>query len=297
MKLLNFKVRDQNRQPRLIYRVRTLNSRFMRHHSTKQILAVLAVCLGFSSSGLAQATVGCLGCDWAALTAPAPIAAPVRRNLRQVADAAAATTPATAPEALPDERNLGRVQVPTNYRIGFRGRLNLDPNAAPASFEGRVTDMQRQRSGRSSLIPAMQNPYTDPAAVRRLVQDAISNRNYRSRGQCWIYVRQALARSGMVPRGTPLQATTPQARVQRLQSAGFRNIVNSNLAMRPEDAPVGSVLIFAHRSNPRDPGDAQIRTETGYVNDFFWPTAFTNQTTGRNFRLIGVMVRDDRGSR
>lgn len=293
MKLLNFRVRDQIHPPRLIYRVRTLNPRFVRHHSSKLVLAALAASLSFSSAGLAtavpdrglQAEVGCLGCDWAALTAPAPVSAPVRRNLRQVADATAGPVPpASAP---PATGALGRVQVPTNYDIRFRGRLNLDPNV----LSRRVTDVYQQRTRESSIVPAMQNPYTDPAAVRRLIQDALYHRNYRSRGRCWVKVRESLVRSGMVPPGTILNAEFPRQRVQRLEAAGFRNILDANLAARPQDAPVGSVLIYAHRTNPRDPADAQIRTETGYVNDFYWPTAYTNQSGKSNYRVIGVMVR------
>ena len=185
-----------------------------------------------------------------------------------------------------ESRSTDRTAYRTHRFHGF------DPNAPAASYIGRVNE--RNKNGRgTTLVDAPANPYSDPQKISRLIQTALNHATEYSRRRCWLFVRKAIESSGMVPPGTVLSGTTPRDHIHKLEAAHFRNILDSNLKAHPEDAPVGSILIYEKTGQPNAPGDAQIRTEHGYVSDFYWPTAFFHQTTGQSHRVIGVMVKDN----
>ena len=91
----------------------------------------------------------------------------------------------------------------------------------------------------------------------------------------------------------------PAYRVDVMKRHGFKNAMVKfpSLGEYPEDAPLGSVVVAYDPRNPRNPCDVQIRTEHGWVGDMYYPTAYTHQSsTGRNCKVLGVMVKDDSGT-
>jgi hypothetical protein len=234
-----------------------------------------------------EASQICLTCSGAGAQ-PAPVAADTAGNLTEIShELKQKQEPAAIPAA--SVRASQRTQrVPRKYYSRQVGAFNPD---LPASrFFGKATDANLA-GRRSSLIDAPRNPYVREDLVNNLIRTALNHRHAWSIGECWISIRKALVDSKLVGSNVNLRAQTPRARVAALKTAGFRNIVDANLMKHPEDAPKGAVLVYEVNGAPNLPGDAQIRTDHGFVSDWFWPTAYTHQSIGSGrAHLIGVMV-------
>jgi len=78
-----------------------------------------------------------------------------------------------------------------------------------------------------------------------------------------------------------------------LLKTSYRNHIKT-----PYDAPVGSVLVYegygAKKGGDRGykSGNIEIRTEKGFISDYYSETARTGATSaGRSRRLIGVYIK------
>jgi hypothetical protein len=94
-----------------------------------------------------------------------------------------------------------------------------------------------------------------------------------SRERCWHYVKEALLASGAI-NSYPKTAYARQAGDELVRDYGFKR-----LSIRdPYAAPRGSVLVYADGGAA---GHVEIRTESGFVSDYFSKTAC-------RYRLIAV---------
>jgi hypothetical protein len=185
-----------------------------------------------------------------------------------------------------------------------------NPSAAgPNGLRQTVAALSSQVTGAqaSSGSPHGLNNYKDRADVRTMMASArrrtYINYSPRSRsyfgrknprqytGFCYHYIKDAIYDSGMVPRGSLTHAPASDA-AQELSRQGFTNLLNSNPSLRqhPENAPVGSIIVYAGDRTYRY-GDIQIKTEDGFIADYFSPNAMTHQHNGAHFHVVGVMVK------
>ena len=106
----------------------------------------------------------------------------------------------------------------------------------------------------------------------------IAERNARSHTihRCWRYVKRALVAANVVDR-YPNGVSAKYAGAELTRNFGFRKL---SCVKRPEDAPVGAVLVYGGRGH----GHVEFRTEGGYVSDYKSPRH-------SNRPLIGVYVK------
>lgn len=96
-----------------------------------------------------------------------------------------------------------------------------------------------------------------------------------STAYCWRYVKNALVSSGVV-QSRPTTRFAKQAGTELCQSYGFRKLDIRD----PYSAPVGAVLVYGGSHT----GHVEIRTENGFVSDFYSARAHTRP-------LIGIYVK------
>lgn len=90
----------------------------------------------------------------------------------------------------------------------------------------------------------------------------IAERNARSRSirRCWRYVKRALVAADAVD-SYPNGVSAKYAGSVLTRNYGFTKLDD---VKRPEDAPVGAVLVYGGRGH----GHVEFRTEHGYASDF-----------------------------
>lgn len=104
---------------------------------------------------------------------------------------------------------------------------------------------------------------------------AHSKAHSRSTSYCWRYVKNALVSSGAVD-SRPTTRYAKQAGTELCQHYGFRKLDIKD----PYSAPVGAVLVYGGSHT----GHVEIRTENGFVSDFYTTRAHTRP-------LIGIYVK------
>jgi len=97
-----------------------------------------------------------------------------------------------------------------------------------------------------------------------------------TRRRCWRYVKRALVQAEVVES----YPGTVNAKDAGWELTEHHNFVQLTDITRPEDAPLGSVLVYGGRGA----GHVEFRTEEGYVSDF-------HSTRPSSRPLIGVFVK------
>ena len=85
-----------------------------------------------------------------------------------------------------------------------------------------------------------------------------------SRSMCWHYVKEALLASGVID-SRPKSELAKDAAQDLVSNYGFKKLSVSD----PFAAPVGSVLVYGANHAA---GHVEIRTQDGFVSDFFSKT-------------------------
>jgi hypothetical protein len=114
----------------------------------------------------------------------------------------------------------------------------------------------------------------DPRMIRA-AQIARERAKPKMTWYCWRYVKNALLASGLVS-SRPTSAWAKQAGAELCARYGFVRLPISD----PMKAPVGAVVVYG---GP-DAGHVELRTEKGFVSDFFSPTPYPRP-------LVGVYVK------
>ena len=120
------------------------------------------------------------------------------------------------------------------------------------------------------LGPASKGLRYDARMLRavRLAQDRAHD---RTTWHCWAYVKNALLAANVVPsRPTTLYAR--QAGEELVRHFGFKQLRE----MDPRRAPIGAVVVYGGG----DAGHVELRTESGFVSDFFSPTPYPRPVLG-----------------
>jgi hypothetical protein len=113
------------------------------------------------------------------------------------------------------------------------------------------------------------------ARMIRAADIALERAQPRMTWYCWRYVKNALLAAGLVD-SRPSSPWAKQAGDELCAKFGFKKLAIRN----PYKAPVGAVIVYG---GP-DAGHVEIRTEKGFVSDFFSRTAYPRP-------LIGVFVK------
>lgn len=149
--------------------------------------------------------------------------------------------------------------------------------------------------------------YSKRSDVLKMVSTAMATARGRgSSGQCLDYVLRALNSSGVAPRWWASGQASDynmyaKYSIPHLEERNFLNLLSAESTLSAEDAPVGSILVYSGRSptsncrdgssraSPeKDCGHIEIRTENGYVSDFYSTQPIT--AIGP-YKLIGIMIQ------
>ena len=109
------------------------------------------------------------------------------------------------------------------------------------------------------------------ARMLRAVKLAQDRAHQRTTWHCWAYVKDALLASSVVP-SRPTTAYARQAGEELVRDFGFKKLRGSD----PRRAPVGAVVVYGGG----DAGHVELRTERGFVSDFFSPTPYPRPVLG-----------------
>jgi hypothetical protein len=173
---------------------------------------------------------------------------------------------------------------------------------------GAVTSFVYNNS--SLTYEALVNNYSDSPEVKKLIRSAKNkisgNGKYslrsKSTGYCYRYVKWALMDGGLAmdSNGRPykIPGANPKTAGPALKSQGFTNLLETpyaNNIRSAYDAPVGAILIYSGGTY----GHAEIRTEEGFISDYFNKRARTGDekegrgslTSGKYRKLVGVYVK------
>jgi hypothetical protein len=109
----------------------------------------------------------------------------------------------------------------------------------------------------------------------RAAEIAVSRAGTQTTWRCWHFVKDALLDAGVIS-SRPHSPWAKQAGDELCEKFGFKKLPVNN----PLDAPVGAVVVYG---GP-DAGHVELRTESGFVSDFFSSTPYPRP-------LIGVYVK------
>ena len=109
------------------------------------------------------------------------------------------------------------------------------------------------------------------ARMLRAVKLAQDRAHARTTWRCWAYVKNALLAAKVVP-SRPTTAYARQAGEELERDFGFKKIRESD----PRRAPVGAVVVYGGG----DAGHVEMRTERGFVSDFFSTTPYPRPVLG-----------------
>lgn len=104
-----------------------------------------------------------------------------------------------------------------------------------------------------------------------------------STSYCWRYVKNALVASGVVG-SRPSTRYAKQAGAELCEHYGFRKLDIRD----PYGAPVGAVLVYGGSYT----GHVEIRTENGFVSDFYSAKAHTRPLIGIYVKPSGTELED-----
>ncbi len=163
----------------------------------------------------------------------------------------------------------------------------------------------------SEGLADMDSYYANSPQVRSMLAYAWQSKHPRTVRRCYHYVKQALYRAGIVPRGSLTGNHAYQA-LPDLKKQGFINLLEitdgkgrhpyAGLTSDPAKAPVGSIVVY--QGDGLYPwsqdGDVQIHmADGGWISDYYSPHYMTEQYTYWNgykysdkqhFKVIGVMI-------
>ncbi len=151
-----------------------------------------------------------------------------------------------------------------------------------------------------ALMATIDNGYRVTHRRRSItVKDGVRS---SSRGICYRGVKTVLQRSGMVDRYLP--GGSARGAGPHLQQDGFINLLETDYKEKitsPNDAPLGSVLVYEGDPRTRSRSDRnyrhghiEIRTDQGFISDYFSETARTGDAlAGRGRRLVGVYIKSN----
>ena len=109
------------------------------------------------------------------------------------------------------------------------------------------------------------------ARMLRAVKLAQDRAHQRTTWRCWAYVKDALVAANVV-RSRPTTAYAQQAGDELVRNFGFKKLRESD----PTRAPIGAVVVYGGG----DAGHVELRTERGFVSDFFSPTPYPRPVLG-----------------
>ena len=145
--------------------------------------------------------------------------------------------------------------------------------------------------------------YSEGAEVKASINYAVKHYSWtRSRSKCYKAVKLALTASpagrgqGLIPAHFDDEAAL-NAQFTLKDNYGFVNLMMDptfkNEIKSATDAPKGSVLVYSsgkkcRRSKIEDCGHVEIKTDRGYVSDFFSKTPISDDP---EYILVGVMIK------
>lgn len=151
--------------------------------------------------------------------------------------------------------------------------------------------------------------YSNSSLVKTTIDYAIRNfGRLRARGKCYMAVKLSLAASptkkdkaGLIPGRFPDEAALNAK--NSLKEYGFINLLETEPfkyeIKNAAQAPKGSVLVYSsgkkcHHSRIKDCGHVEIKTDKGYISDFFSKDPITIDP---RYKLVGVMIKPMDGSK
>ena len=109
------------------------------------------------------------------------------------------------------------------------------------------------------------------ARMLRALQLAENRAHLRTTWHCWAYVKDALL-AAQVVQSRPTTLYARQAGDELVRRHGFKQLRE----MDPQRAPIGAVVVYGGG----DAGHVEMRTERGFVSDFFSPTPYPRPVLG-----------------
>ncbi len=126
-----------------------------------------------------------------------------------------------------------------------------------------------------------------------MINYAEKNKEPKSTGWCYRYVKKALQASGLASKY--LEGASAKNAGGPLKAEGFKNLMDVpkgvNKIKSPYNAPMGAILVYSGGEH----GHIEIKTKNGFISDYESKMARTGSSqsaiSGRNRTLIGVYVK------
>lgn len=171
------------------------------------------------------------------------------------------------------------------------------------SGESRVLEEQNPQVV-TNIMDASKLGYTASRGKRSVHVRAPPRVAGRSIGACYNGVKRLLLKAGIIKKKEQLPSGPAKLAGNDLKPFGFVNILTDpkykkykDAIKSPQDAPRGSILVYEGygRRLKRDRGypygHVEVRTETGFISDFYSETPRTGSTfIGNSRRLIGIYI-------
>lgn len=152
----------------------------------------------------------------------------------------------------------------------------LDLQAPRHLFSYRDAAGRAQTAGVIDHPLAKIDPRIDPK-LRHAASLAQERAHAHSRARCWHYVKEALLAAHVVDR-FPKTEYAREAGAELVRDFGFRRLPIRD----PYAAPLGSVIVYDRGRSGY--GHVEIRTQTGFVSDYF-------SKTRCRYPLLGIYAK------
>ncbi len=145
--------------------------------------------------------------------------------------------------------------------------------------------------------------YSNSDEVKRMIK--FSEKKYgqvlRGPGKCYTGVKAALAAAGLVPH-KKIGGEAALSAKETLKEFNFINLMEEPHKLsitNPSQAPLGAILVYSsgkkcRNSKIKDCGHIEIRTDKGFISDFFSTEPIT---TDPRYKLVAVMVKKMDGTK
>ena len=141
---------------------------------------------------------------------------------------------------------------------------------AEKSLYNRENTRQPNASEQERLGPESRGLRYD-ARMLRTVKLAQDRAHQRTTWHCWAYVKDALLAANVI-QSRPTTPYARQAGEELVKNFGFEKLRESD----PTRAPIGAVVVYGGG----DAGHVELRTERGFVSDFFSHTPYPRPVLG-----------------
>lgn len=170
----------------------------------------------------------------------------------------------------------------------------------PKTIEEVVANYEESDFVRNMMLTAKKGYRAESRNKGRLIRSTWVNADRKSSSirSCYNGVKELLEKAGAT--SSRLVGEHAMYAGSSLKSQGFLNLMDTDFKDQiksPYDAPVGSVIVYKTTDGSRS-GHIEVRTENGFVSDYFSERARTGSSgvglSSKGRKVIGVYIKETR---